>query len=176
MNIKKVSVCLIEAAAILAVSITFYNFLGQAAAERDPKNIIFYFTVFYGIVPIVIGITMRIFTPSWEQMLISAFVSLFAFALVAGASRFSHGEAGFTESFAVMLLPFAFMLPAVFATYALLKAASRKQPEKQHRLTLAGGICGAALYIMCVAFFIFMFCDWVLFADRHFGCYFIPLF
>lgn len=176
MNVKKLSLSFIGTAAILTVSLLFYIFLGRAAADRDAKKIILYFTVLYGVVPIFIGVVLKLSSPDWKRMLISLSASFIAFAVIGGALRPTSDETGFLNNFAIMLVPFAFLLPAVFITYALLKSINKKQPKKQRGLTIFGSCCGAVLYVMTVAFFIFLFCDFVLFADRHFGCYVIPLF
>lgn len=176
MSVKKLSLSVIGTAAILAVSLLFYIFLGQAAYDKDPKNIIFYFTVLYGIVPIFIGIILKLAAPERKQMLVLSAVSLLSFALIVGASRPISDEVTFFDNFIIMLVPFAFLLPAVFTTYALLKLISKKQPKKQRALTIFGSLCGAVFYIIMVSVFIFLFCNWVLFANRHYGCLFVPLF
>lgn len=176
MNVKKLSLSAIEAAAILAVSLLLYIFLGQAVYDRDPKGIIICFTALYGIVPIFIGITLKLLTPEWKQMLTALAVSLVSFALIVGVTRPISDEVTFFDNFVIMLVPFAFLLPAVFITYVLFRAISKKQSKKQRNLTIFGSLCGAAFHIIMVALLILFFCDWILFADRHFGCLRVPLF
>lgn len=141
-------------AAIMVSGISFLLFFLFQENILNFKARGFFFILLYGVSPIMYGILLKIFIPSWGRMLLSLLGAAIIFGLVSGAVFNFNLEGSYLGNSFVGGFVFALLVPAAVISYALTGAVRKKQRGRQRRLTVIASCLGGIVYIGAVGILI----------------------
>lgn len=141
-------------AAIMVSGISFLLFFLFQENILNFKARVFFFILLYGISPIVYGIFLKVFIPSWGRMLLSLLGAAIIFGLVSAAVFTVNPEGTYLGNSFVESFVFSLLVPAVVISYALTGAVRKKQRGRQRRLTVIASCLVGIVYIGAVGILI----------------------
>ena len=114
-----------------------------------------YYTLFYGLFPVLWGVLLKHFSLKWGHMVLSYFAAGILYGLVAGVFV-DYSVDTFLGLAVGCLLVYLFTLPATFVSFAVTKSVCKIEIAKMRKIMIAVACVCAALYVAAVSLIILL--------------------
>ena len=135
---------------IITASCLVLFFLGMYA----DLSALLYYTLFYGLFPVLWGVLLKHFTLKWGHMMLSYFAAGILYGLVAGVFV-DYSVDTFLGLAVGCLLVYLFTLPATFVSFAVTKSVCKIEFAKMRKIMITVACVCAALYVAAVSLIIY---------------------